>query len=110
MCSYLVWYMLNLLNLLLLLTKNLAAYPGMIRNQIQLHGLLNKSKEKNSILLILLHFDVVFLDLVAEGVDHQADGFDDLGLELYFQIYKKRKQTNRWYRFLPLGGYGSYPR
>ena len=68
--------------------KNTAAYPGMTRNQNQLHGLLNKSKEKDSMLLILFNFDAVFLDLVAEGVDHPADGFGGLGLELYFQIFK----------------------
>ena len=31
-------------------------------------------------LLILLHIDAVFLDLVAEGVDYPADGFGGLGL------------------------------
>ena len=31
-------------------------------------------------LLILLNINAVFLDLVAEGVDHPADGFGCLGL------------------------------
>jgi len=60
--------------------KNLAVYPRNNRNQIQLDGLLNKSKEKNSISFILLHIDTVFPDFVAEGVDHLADGFGGLGL------------------------------
>lgn len=52
----------------------------MIRNIYQLDGLLNKSKENISMLLILFNIDSAFLDLVAEGVDCPADGFGDLGL------------------------------
>ena len=84
--------------------KNPAAYPGMIRNQIQLHGLLNKSKEKNSISLILLHIDAVFFNLVAKGVDYPADGFGGLGRSHVFKSLKM--EIFRWYRFLPIGGYG----
>ena len=55
--------------------KNPAAYPGMTRNQIQLHGLLNKSKKKNSTIFILLHIDSLFLDFIAENVDHVVVNF-----------------------------------
>jgi hypothetical protein len=48
--------------------------------------LLNKSKEKNSILSILLPINALFPDLVEEGGYHYADGFGGLGLDSVVQI------------------------
>jgi hypothetical protein len=42
--------------------------------------LLNKSKEKNSILFVLLHINTLFSDLVEEDGYYPADGFSGLGL------------------------------
>jgi hypothetical protein len=42
--------------------------------------LLNKSKEKNSILFTPLHINALFPDLVEEDGYHSADGFGGLGL------------------------------
>jgi hypothetical protein len=51
-----------------------------------LHGLLNKSKEKNSIFFILLHINTQFPDLVEEGGYCSADGFGGWGLDSVVQI------------------------
>ena len=67
-------------------SKNLSVDSGMIRNQIHLHGLLNKSKEKNSILFRLLHINALFPDLVEEDGYHSADRFSGLGLVSVVQI------------------------
>ncbi len=78
MCTYLVKLAFCLENLLLLPTKNPTACRN-DRNQIQIHGLLNKSKEKISISFILFHIYAEILNLVADGADYPSDGLIGLG-------------------------------